>query len=69
MEGIAQYKCESESNNRSLHGLKVGDEVTNGWGTQVVAEIDSDGVKFENGDVADHRTVAINMDKTNAQVN
>lgn len=69
MKGVAQYKRESETNNRSLHGLEEGDEVSNTWGTLTVAEVDDDGVRFENGEVADHRTVAINMDDTNATVN
>lgn len=61
MEGIADYKRGAENNTADKHGLEVGDVVDTGWETVEVVEIDADGVRFDNGDTADHLTVACNL--------
>ena len=61
MEGIADYHGDDEAS-RKQHGLEVGDTVDAGIGDAVtVVEIDSVGVKFDDGQTATHGTVVSNM--------
>lgn len=61
MNSIPDYMADAEGNTRDTHGLEVGDVVESAWGDATVEEVTDVGVRFDNGEVADHLTVACNL--------
>lgn len=69
MEGIADYKAESDHNTRDKHGLEVGDVLSGGIGSdKEIVEIDEDGVRFGNGETTPHSTLAHNIEQVNPEI-